>query len=354
MTLGAANFALLMTHALGEGEGGPVPRLTPAQSRKLLDRIAAIRLFAHSYTFIRNMTHGDMCPSDLLDFAFEHELAGICIHLDDGGAESLQDMPAAKRRAFGHQAADLGLAVHLEVSDTTPEEVDRLLAIAGDTGVRNLRVYSRYQGPLSRVLDLIRKDLARVAELAERHDLQVDYEQHEDLKAGEIATLLREIGSPRVNALFDFGNMINAGESPLAALRDLAPFIRQVHMKGVKRLEQDGGWGQLGVPMGGPQDDLPGPRLLYELLMLGEAVPQVVCFALEQEVGYVAPPMRRLDESAEPNIPYREPSETLLDPALTLDRELLNERRWARNQVGQARAMLGRLAACAEAALEDR
>ena len=49
------------------------------------------------------------------------------------------------------------------------------------------------------------------------------------------------LNQPRLHALFDFTNMINAGERPLTALHTLAPIMRQVHRKGAKWLKEGGG-----------------------------------------------------------------------------------------------------------------
>ena len=207
------------------------------------------------------------------------------------------------------------------------------MSCALDLGVTNIRVYARYEGRLSAVIEQVYADMSYAADVANRHDLHIDYEQHEDLRAAEIAGILTRIGDPRINALFDYTNSLNAHEEPLAALRILAPFIRQVHIKGGRKVVEGRGWGQLGVEQGSADDTLPGNRMLYELLMLGETVPQVVCFALEQEVGYYAPPFRLEGEEADPLIMFREPSDTPLDPDKPLARHLLDEQRWAARQV---------------------
>ena len=48
---------------------------------------------------------------------------------------------------------------------------------------------------------------------------------------------LSGINSQRIELLFDFGNMINACEEPLAALQTMVPYIRQVHLKGIRRIK---------------------------------------------------------------------------------------------------------------------
>jgi hypothetical protein len=328
--------------------GFPPPRVDRATAEKLVRRIDAVRLFAHPYTFIHNLTHGGFRPLDVAEFAYQHELAGLCMHVNDGGPRSLGRMSAGELAAFRDGVETLGLALHLEISSTARADVDRAVWLAGALGVRNVRVYSRYGGPLSDVLERTYQDLCYLREQAVAHDLHFDFEQHEEYRAGEIVGLLRRVGHPRVNALFDFGNMLNAAEEPLDALAALAPYIRQVHVKGARRLAEDGGYAQLGVLQGGPEDELPAARMLFELLLLGDETPQVIAFALEQEVNYYAPPFRRRGEAADPVIRHRDPSDTPLDPSVPLPRHLLDERRWAVNQVTYVRGVLARLRHAAE------
>ena len=207
-------------------------------------------------------------------------------------------------------------------------------------GLKNIRLYARHHGRLSEVMQRIHDDLCYACERAAALDLYFDYEQHEDLKAAEIVAVLERIGDRRLNVLFDYANSLNACEEPLEAFRILSPYIRQVHIKGARRTVEGDGWGQLGVRQGSDEDEMPGALLLFELLMLGEEKPQVIGFALEQEVGYYAPPLRRSSEPPDPPIPYREPSETPLDPARSLQDVLDDERRLAVDQVAYNRMLV--------------
>lgn len=336
-----ARFADLLRR--NADDEAPTPLLTAPLAGRLAERIDGIRLFAHGYPLLTNLTHGRVRPSDLLDFAYRHELHGLCLHVLDGEESSLSRMTADELRAFGEKAEALGLDVHLEISSTLRAEVDRAVEIARTVGCRNIRVYSRYEGMLSTVMTMIEADLRYLGELADAHDLNFDFEQHEELKSFEIAQLLRRVGNPRLNALFDFGNMVNAGERPLPALRALAPYIRQVHLKGVRIVPEQNGCGHYGVLQGSPEDDLPDARLLFELLMLGQEEPQVIAFALEQENHYVAPAFRQADEAKDPFIPYREMSETHLPPGYSLERMIADEHRWVENQLRHVRGLLGEM-----------
>lgn len=102
---------------------------------------------------------------------------------------------------FGAEAKALGLDVHLEISSTEKADIDEVVRIALILGVRNIRTYSRYEGFLSEVLGRVDEDLLYLAELADAHDLQFYFEQHEELKSGEIAAALQKINHPRLHAL---------------------------------------------------------------------------------------------------------------------------------------------------------
>lgn len=301
-------------------------------ARKLCNRIEGIRLHTHSYSFIHNMTHGSFKPADVLEFAYQNELHGLNIHVDDGGEHGLSHSTPKELVQFKNYAQRLNLAVHLEISNTQRADVDRVIQLARQLGVGNIRVYSRYEGTLSRVLAQTVADLKYMAEQADRYDLYFDFEQHEEIKSAEIVQMIEEVDHPRINALFDFTNMINAYETPLSALRTMAPYIRQVHLKGAKILKEEKGYGQVGAVQGSAADEMPYARMLYELLMLGETKPQVICFVLEQEANYYSPAYRHSDEGENPFIPYKDPSETPFDEK-DADWVLLNERRWASNQV---------------------
>ncbi|WP_339468986.1 sugar phosphate isomerase/epimerase family protein [Pseudomonas capeferrum] len=344
-------FNALLSHNVVEHTAAPM--LTPALAQRLLERLAQVRLFAHAYPLLTNLTHGHVTPADLLDFAYRHELQGLSLHVLDGEQNSLSQMSPGQLQAFADKAQALGLDVHVEISSTLKQDVDQVIAIAKALGIRNIRVYSRYEGTLSRVMDIIESDLHYLAQQADAHDLYFDFEQHEELKSDEIAQLLKRLDHPRLHALFDFGNMINACEQPLQALRNLAPYIRQSHLKGVRIVAEQNGFGHYGVLQGSAEDDLPSARMLYELLMLGDTAPQVIAFILEQENHYVAPAFRQQQEAADPFIAYREMSETPLPAGFTLARMLADEHRWANNQVAYVRGLLGEFRTLAELTLAN-
>ena len=321
-------------------------------AKKICDRIDGIRLYAHTYSFIHNMTHGSFRPANALEFAYEHELQGLNIHIEDGEEYSLARSTPKQLVQFKTYAQELNLAVHLEISSTKKADIDKVVQIARALDVQNIRVYSRYEGSLAQVLAWTVADLKYMAGLADEHDLFFDFEQHEEFKTTEIVAMLKKVNHPRIRALFDFTNMINAFEQPFPAMKSMAPYIRQVHLKGARILKEGKSYGQIGVVQGSPEDEMPYARMFFELLMLGEEKPQVISFALEQEVNYYAPAYRHADEGENPFIPYKDASKTPFDEA-NANRMLLDERRWANNQVYFIRSLLAEMRWRATLCLEN-
>ncbi|QYZ70290.1 sugar phosphate isomerase/epimerase family protein [Neotabrizicola shimadae] len=321
-----------------------VASLSDRDARRLGHRAVAPPLYAHAYAFHLNFRFGAMAPPDLLTFAAIHGLSGVKIHVQDGEARSLLHAPDADRRAFGAMAARLGLTLHIETSSTLAPDLAEAAAIAHATGATSLRFYPRHAGPLSEVLARTVADLAILDRLDPQARLSFTLEQHEDLTSAELLAILDRVGHPRLSLLFDFGNMINAGETPLAALSAQAPRIAEVHVKDARALPDRGGWAHLACATG--TGHLPMHTMLARLLLLGQDRPQVTAFGLEEEEGYLAPAFRFPGEGPDPVIPPRPPSETDPGPGDLAER-LARERDLAIAQVCKVRAMLADLAAAA-------
>lgn len=106
-------------------------------------------------------------------------------------------------------------------------------------------------------------DLIYLSEQAARYDLYFDFEQHEEFKSTDIVQILKGVDHPRINALFDFTNMINAYEQLLSALRKMSPYIRQAHLKGAKTVKEGKGYMQAGVVQGSSEDEMSYACMLY-------------------------------------------------------------------------------------------
>jgi len=204
--------------------------------------------------------------------------------------------------------------------------------------VKNIRVYIPHSGNISEIIKNSIKDLKYISGIAKQHKLFFVVEPHEVLKSNELVRIIKKVNSPQIRLLFDFGNMINANEDPFDALKIMAPYISQVHMKGVKKIRIKGGFEQKGVPEG--EGDLPQMRLLFDLLLLGKSEPQVKFYALEQEVGFKSPPFRFDSEDENPFIPNRKPSNTCFDKNKSVKENLLLEKQNACKQVQYVKSLL--------------
>lgn len=313
---------------------------------KLLARIDNIKLYAHTYAFFCNFKYGAMEIDNLLKFAYQEGLQGISAHIDAGEARSLRQKTLSELAEIRLYAKKLGLGINLEISSTGKNEINEVVRIALELGVQNIRVYLRHSGRVSKIIKTGIEELKDAAKIAMENDLYFTLEQHEDLKSHELVRIIEAVNNDRVGILFDFGNMINAGEEPLPALQTMAPYIKHVHLKGIRKVQQGTGFAQLGVAEG--DDDLPQMKMLFDLLMLGEESSQIKTFSLEQEIGYYSPVFRQRDEAMDPVIPERGPSETQLNRDIPLKDSLLMEIRNSCDQIRFVRNLLERLKTIAE------
>ena len=343
-------FRYLLKQKAGEDIGIPIPKLTRGLAQKLLDRIENAKLYAHDYSFALNFRYG-FTVFDLLDFAYEEGLHGVNCHY-----VYLKRKTKHELKYLMSVAHDLELGMNIELSTTAEEDVKDAARIANVMGIKNIRVYVRYPGSLKVIKDKAFDDLKVIADVAQENDLQFVLESHEVMKSDELVELIEKVNSPKVNLLFDFGNMINSYEEPLPALKDMSQYIRQLHLKGVRRvkveIDERTGYSQVGVRQG--TGDLPQMKMIFDALLLGDPEPQVIVYALEQEVGYEAPPYRFDKEDLNPQIPTREPSKTLFTKDNTVRETLRREIRDARNQVQYVRSVLAILKTFAQMRLEDK
>jgi len=325
---------------------------TPQIAKRLLSRIEEIpqKLYAHSYAFNLNYRHGDFNIFDICNFASKHNLSGICTHISGDKVKKSQNLmtaPENEIRKIKLHLRNLKLNINLDISTTSPEHVTEAVEVAKTLGIKEIRVYIRYGGKL---LDIIKKgteDLKGIADIAEKNKINFVLEPHEVLKSTELVEIIEAVDSERVNLLFDFANMVNAGEQPLDALKIMSPYIRHVHIKDVKIEPDRAGYKQIGVEQG--TGDLPIMQILAELILLGEETPQVLSYALEQVSNYIAPAYRFADEPDNPFILDRLPSLTKIKKGINLEETLAIERQLAVQQVEHVKGMLKEIETTARA-----
>ncbi|WP_246591518.1 sugar phosphate isomerase/epimerase family protein [Aminobacter anthyllidis] len=312
---------------------------------RLAQRARSAPLFAHAYAFHLNMRFGGMPPLRMAEFARAQKLAGLKIHVEDGEQASLSRMSEEALHTYGAAMKGLGLELHVETSTTEVTGLANAVRIAHATGATSLRCYPRYEGRVSDIIERTTADLRQLTALDPDGHLRFTLEQHEDLKSEELIRILKAVANPRLSLLFDFGNMINAYEPPLAALVDQAPYVSEVHVKDCLVQPDRGGWAHAACQSG--KGHLPMHAMFVELLLLGEDRPQVLAFGLEEEEGYFAPALRFPAEEADPFIAARSASFTHVGSG-DLSTRLLQEADAARRQVETVRALLDAIATEAE------
>ncbi|MGF1727673.1 sugar phosphate isomerase/epimerase family protein [Photobacterium nomapromontoriensis] len=310
-------------------------------SALLAERARLIPLYLHAYAYHLNMRYERLLPNDLLDIAQQQQLCGVKIHVEDGESQSLRHLDADALSQFKTKAQAYGLDVHIETSASDKATLDEAIRIAQATGASSVRFYPRYEGHLQDVLQKITKDLEYLREF-DACGLSFTIEQHEDLKGHELVTLVENSGMKNLSILFDFANMINANELPLAALDVMAPHITQVHIKDAKVIKEGKGWAHEACRTS--HGDLPLKEMLMTLLALGKEQPQVIAFGLEEEVDYFAPAFRFDDEGDNPWIPWREASFTPLPDADYLEERLALEQQHALEQIAHIRKLCAEIA----------
>lgn len=97
--------------------------------------------------------------------------------------------------------------------------------------------------------------------------------------AAELAELMHELGNGNIGVNFDPGNMLlyDKGD-PVGALRTLAPWLKQIHIKDARRTKTPGTWGEE-MPAGGGEVNWDAFfATLRELKYTGD-------FSIEREAG---------------------------------------------------------------------
>lgn len=310
--------------------------MTSHAAARLIARIADIRLFAHAYSWHLNFRLGSAVPIDFLSFAHLHGMAGVKIHVEDGEERSLLHAPET-RAAFGRLAESFGLEVHIETSATDEATLRAAIRVARETGATSVRCYPRYAGPVSQIIAQTIRDLRLLPQLDPDGQLDFLLEQHEDLKSHELVQILQAVQHPRLTLLFDFANMINAYETPEAALATMAPYVTDVHIKDARILPDRGGFAHRACRSGEGDIDFRG--LLTTLLLLGDA-PQVRAFGCEEENEMFAPAYRFPTDPPDPIIPPRDPSTTEVTLGEDLPSRLARERAEAEAQISYVRQIL--------------
>lgn len=188
-------------------------------------------MHVHSFGMRFHFQQPDFDVFDYIDLAADEGFTGVNISANGPGHRDLGGTTPEHLAAVREHAAGRGLRVELDTSDTAPEHLSTMIAVAAACGADTLRVYTRYDGALADIIERSVADLRAVVPAAADAGVLVVFENHEDFQGTAVAEILGRVDSPWVRALYDYGNSQMVGEDPFIALEAMAPFIARVHLK---------------------------------------------------------------------------------------------------------------------------
>jgi sugar phosphate isomerase/epimerase len=296
-----------------------------------------IELHVHSYSLRFHLRYRDTTGYDVFSYIDEMAglgMTGVNVSANGPGLRDLCGSDDAHFRAVRSVAAERGLRLELDTSDTRTENMEAMLRVASACGADTLRTYTKYRMPLEETIKATISDLRAVASLAADLGVLVVLENHEDFTGPVLARILSEVDHPSVRALYDYGNSQMVGEDPFDALDAMAPFIARVHAKDHVVIDTPAGLVVQGVPFGtGRLDTLGTTDRLYAA--------GVRRFCFENVWSYAAPVLVPADELPRtPCFERDDPARHLVGDTLDRGRAVAEERAAFDSGLAAFRAML--------------
>lgn len=175
--------------------------------------------------------------ADLLREAAARGLPGV--ELPDDFVDVL-DAPQIAR--IGQLRSDLGLYMVFSTFGTEPAQLMRAVeagAAMGASIVRTVAGGADYGGDRrafaggrwKQFLETTRDRLAQALTVAERHQVSLAVEDHQDLNSEDLLWLCDALDSSRFGIVLDTANPLSVAEHPVDFARATAPHIKHVHLK---------------------------------------------------------------------------------------------------------------------------
>lgn len=161
-----------------------------------------------------------------------------------------------EQRAEAEQyAARQGLELELGARRLTPERLALMVNLAREMKVQLIRFLiddGDYHPPLTDIASLLRDALPMLGEV------RIAIENHDRFRAVELRRLMEQVASDRVGICLDVANSFGMGECPQAVVRELAPWVINLHLKDVtiRRIDTLMGFLIEGCPVGTGKIDI--------------------------------------------------------------------------------------------------
>ncbi len=172
---------------------------------------------------------------DLLELAIDHGLATVELPLD-----LLSDWRPDAVQRFRARAAAHGIGIVVDTPVIDEPRLAAALPLAAAVGARIVRVMlspilegarSTIAGGWPAHFDAMIAILRRLRPLAERYDLIIAPENHQDATGDELVYLCDTVGGDHIGITLDAVNPLAVAEDPLATARLLGRRIVNVHLK---------------------------------------------------------------------------------------------------------------------------
>ena len=211
----------------------------------------SIEMHIHSFSLRFQFKYrSDFDVFAYIPLARERGFTGVNISANGPGYRDLGGTTAQHFANVRSCLQEHQMACEIDTSDTRVDNLRQMLSVASQLGAERLRVYTKYEAPLSEQIDWTVRDLRVIAPEAEQLGITIVFENHEDFQGAVISEILSKVNHPRIRALYDYGNSQMVGEDPMQALRAMQPFVDAVHVKDHVLLINDGHMWVQGVPMG--------------------------------------------------------------------------------------------------------
>jgi 3-oxoisoapionate decarboxylase len=172
-------------------------------------------------------------PQQLMDQAIVAGLEGVELPVSLLQGENVT--------AVARYAQERKLFITLAAGGYDPDKLSEAIDLGAQMGASTVRtavggakiggdrrpLAGRWQSFLQEVLMGLREATA----VAERVDVNLAVENHQDLASEELLWLCESIGSQRFGITLDTGNPLATAEEPLDFARRIAPYVKNVHLK---------------------------------------------------------------------------------------------------------------------------
>ena len=211
-------------------------------------------------------------PEQLMDQALAAGLEGVELPVSLLQGENVT--------AVARYAQERKLFITLAAGGYDPDKLSEAIDLGAQLGASTVRtavggakiggdrrpLAGRWQSFLQEVLMGLREATA----VAERADVNLAVENHQDLASEELLWLCESIGSQRFGITLDTGNPLATAEEPLDFARRMAPYVKNVHLKDYCIYLSEEGYRLVRCPLG--QGVINFPALFG---ILAEACPDV-------------------------------------------------------------------------------